>query len=747
MAQDPDDADFEALIRYIQESRGVDFRGYKRTSLRRRITLRMETVGAESFTAYHGFLEAHPQEFVDLLNTVLINVTSFFRDSEAWDVVRAEVIPRLIASDRGRDMLRIWSAGCASGEEPYSLAMLLAEAIGPAEYASRVKIYATDLDEHALNAARHAVYQPRDVESVPAELLEKYFERADNRYVVERELRKSVIFGRHNIVHDAPISRIDLLVCRNLLIYLESETQAAVLPRLHYALVTDGVLFLGRAETQLVRSKLFRPLDIKHRLFTKLPQEWRRAPGGGTIMDGAEGDEVASTQARLLDAIANASPIACLALDNEGTLIFSNAAARRMLDVGGADVGRPFQDLAISYRPTELRSRIEEARLQGRPVRIEHREHHRPPADPIRLTIDITPLPGPMGSVSAILLAFTDTTRAFLLQQELTAAQESLETTTEELQSANEELETINEELQSTNEELETTNEELQSTNEELETTNEELRSTNEELEAINEELRRQSKELDSFRRDADAIWAGMDAGIIALNADLKVRLWNRWSEEVWGLRAEEALDRPFLELDVGLPVETLRSDLERVLSAGTTRDRSLTGMDRRGRTMHCWVRISPLPRDNEPSRGAVLIIEGRTEVEQNAAAANYLGRVIGKALNEVYFLVYFLDPDTLRFTLVNRGAEQKLGYGIGDLERLTLPDLMPGVSREAVRALVAPLTRGERSEVVVETRLRTRGGRDYPAQICLQYFGEEHPPLLLAIVQGTADRQQLAAS
>ncbi len=185
---------------------------------------------------------------------------------------------------------------------------------------------------------------------------------------------------------------------------------------------------------------------------------------------------------------------AYLAVDSEGILVFANAQARRMLDVGEADIGRPFRDLPISYRPTELRSRIEDAHRQARPIRIEHQEYFRPPGDPIRISIEVAPLLIGSANSAATLLTFTDTTANFQLQQDLRAAQESLETTIEELQSANEELETTNEELQSTNEELETTNEELQSTNEELETTNEELRATNEELEATNEELRNQSE-------------------------------------------------------------------------------------------------------------------------------------------------------------------------------------------------------------------------------------------------------------
>ena len=618
MTQQNDEAVFENLIRHIQQSRGVDFRGYKRTSLRRRISHRMEHLHIDSFADYHSFLEAHPQEFIDLLNTVLINVTSFFRDPDAWNAVKEEVLPRLVEPGRGRDQFRLWCAGCATGQEPYSLAMLLCDLLGPAEFSRRVKIYATDLDEAALNTARHASYLPRDVEGVPEAMLTKYFERTNNHYLVHGDLRKSVIFGRHNIVHDAPISRIDLLVCRNLLIYLETDTQNLVLPRLHYALVDDGCLFLGKAETQLARSKLFVPIDMKHRLFRKVPQEWRRSGTGGVLLSNELARGGPSLHTRLLDAIVDHSSSAYLAIDNDDVLVFASAGARRMLEVGESDVGRPFQDLSVSYRPIELRSQIDEVRRQLRPHRVEHQLYHRPPGEPVRLTIDLAPLTTREGRQFAVLLSFADTTRTFALQQELEAAQESLETAIEELQSANEELETTNEELQSTNEELETTNEELQSTNEELETTNEELRSANEELESTNEELRNHSDEFSAYREHVQAILRGVDAGIVVVDAELKVRSWNRWSENAWGLREEEVLGHPFSALDIGLPVQRLEPPLREALAHSKPVEALTEALDRRGRSMQCRVRISPLTYDDQGAHGAVLLVEDHGGV-QNA--------------------------------------------------------------------------------------------------------------------------------
>lgn len=731
------------LLRYVQESRGVDFRGYKKSSLRRRLAHRMEAVGAEGFSAYHAFLEAHPQEFAELLNTVLINVTAFFRDPEAWEALRAKVV-RGVAERRGGDNIRVWSVGCATGEEPYSLAMLLAEEMGAEEFGRRVKIYATDLDEAALQTARHASYAPREVEGVPPDLLERHFERTTNHYVVSRELRKCVIFGRHNVAQDAPIGRVDLLACRNLLIYLETETQDSVLRRLHYGLREEGHLFLGKAETQLARSKLFEPVDLKHRIFRKANHEWRRHPAGSVFSGAPQKGPAMSLHARLLEGIADTSGTAYLAVDPDGTLVFANLAARRLLDVAEADIGRPFQDLAVSYRPVELRSRIEEAQRLGRAVRLEHQEHFRPPSpEPVHLSVEVTPLVGLDGRAYATLLAFTDTTRAFALQHELTATQESLETHVEELQSANEELETTNEELQSTNEELETMNEELQSTNEELETMNEELRSTNEELESANEEMHRQAEENASSRRYVYAVLGSLGGGVAVLDRDLKVLSWNRWNENAWGLRAEEAQGRDFLELDFGFPAKALECRLHRALAGEDQSELLLTAIDRRGKAVRCRVRVSPLLYEGRAPEGVVVVTEDVTEAERASDHDAYLGRVIDASVNEVYFL----DPGTLRFLLVNRGAEMKLGHSLARLRQMTFADLVPDVPAEALRALVQPLLDGERRELVFETRMRTADGQAQPAEIRMQHLGAETPPVLVAMVHPASDREHVQAA
>lgn len=263
------EADFDSLLTYLKRHRSFDFTAYRRTSLVRRIEKRMTKLGMHSFADYTDFLSLHPDEFAQLFRTVLINVTAFFRDSASWDFLAAKIIPELV-SRRGKNPIRIWSAGCASGEEPYSLAMLFAEEIGAEKAATRVRIHATDVDTEALDKGRLATYTAKQVVGVPAPFLRKYFDSAESRYVLRREIRKLVVFGTRNLISDPPIPHVDLLVCRNTLMYLVPETQTRIIARFHEALNEDGVLFLGRAETLLSHTHPFRTVDTKRRIARKV---------------------------------------------------------------------------------------------------------------------------------------------------------------------------------------------------------------------------------------------------------------------------------------------------------------------------------------------------------------------------------------------------------------------------------------------------------------------------------------------
>ncbi|HEU4533874.1 MAG TPA: CheR family methyltransferase, partial [Polyangiaceae bacterium] len=362
------EAQLDALLDYLFRSRGFDFQGYKRSSLLRRIQKRMQTAGVADFGAYLDRLEVDPEEFAQLFNTILINVTSFFRDGEVWQSLRDHVEARVMRRRQPGDVLRVWNAGCASGEEAYSTAIMLAEMMGVDEFCKTTKIYATDVDDDALRQARLATYPPKAVEGVAPALLEKYFERVGPNYVVNKDLRRCVIFGRHNLIQDAPISRVDLLSCRNTLMYFNAETQARILARLHFALNEDGVLFLGKAEMLLIHRQLFSPLDLKRRIFAKVgrgPRLERLLPGGPP-----SGDEAAAPggdQARLRDGAFEVGASAQLVLDLTSAVVLVNDRARTLFGLGSQDLGRPFRELEIAKRG-DLRQSVERALEDRRPT-------------------------------------------------------------------------------------------------------------------------------------------------------------------------------------------------------------------------------------------------------------------------------------------------------------------------------------------------------------------------------------------
>jgi len=263
---------FEVLLDYLRRNHGFDFTAYKRPSLMRRLQQRMQMLQISSYSPYNDYLKEHPEEFAHLFSTIEINVTSFFRDQSAWDYVSAEIIPRIIAAKSSNEPIRIWSAGCASGEETYTLAILMAEALGVEKFRERVRIYATDVDKDALNQAYHGSYLSSKVVGIPTTLRDQYFERVADRYVFRKDLRGSIIFCHHNLIQDAPMSGIDLLICRNVLIYFNTEAQTRVLMRFHFGLKDTGFLFLGKAEMLNTHTNLFTYLDLPQRVFTKVPK-------------------------------------------------------------------------------------------------------------------------------------------------------------------------------------------------------------------------------------------------------------------------------------------------------------------------------------------------------------------------------------------------------------------------------------------------------------------------------------------
>jgi two-component system CheB/CheR fusion protein len=586
------DERFEALLAYVRDHRGFDFTGYKRASLQRRVGKRMEDVGIDDYQDYMDQLEASPEEFSELFTTILINVSAFFRDKPVWDHIAAQVIPGLIAGKSEDEPIRVWSAGCATGEEPYTIAMLLAEALGEHAYRERVKIFATDVDTDAVDRARQGIYTANEVEPVPQALRERYFEGLNDHFSFSKDLRRSVIFGVNDLLSDAPISRLDLLACRNTLIYFNTETQAGVMRRLHLALSEGGVLVLGKSELLLTVTEGFAPVDLPLRVFRRVHVSRVRDPVhilAGQALRAHRHD----AQETVLEAF-RVSPVAQLVLDADNVVVMGNAPLQALFGVGERDVGSQLQDLEISYRPFELRSLVEQATSQDGPVvgegvswfgRDGH-EHH--------LEVEVAALRND-SQLAGTSIAFRDVTRHVKM--------------TAELEQSKHELENAYEELQSTVEELETTNEELQSTNEELETTNEELQSSNEELETMNEELRLRTGELNRATVLVESMLASLGIGVAVVDHELRIQMWNDRARDLWGVDIDQVRGKHLLNLDIGLPVGELRDQLRASIAGATTGENVLKGRDRRGRDVTCRVNTAPLADVSGAIAGTIVMM------------------------------------------------------------------------------------------------------------------------------------------
>jgi two-component system, chemotaxis family, CheB/CheR fusion protein len=607
MSQGSEEAEFESLLEYLRDTRGFDFTGYKRPSLRRRLDKRMQAVGIEKHADYLDYLQVHPDEFIDLFNHILINVTGFFRDPQIWDYLSETVISRIIDAREGP--IRVWCAGVASGEEAYSVAMLLAEQLGGEQVRQDIKIYGTDVDEEALGQARSATYSARQIESVPPDLLDRYFSRVRDRYVFNKDLRRWVIFGRHDLARDAPISKVDLLVCRNTLMYFNAETQGRILEHFSHALNPGGFMLLGKAEMLFTHLKSFTPVDVKRRIFMKGPQD----PALLEPLPPARTEDPLSPSRghRDREVAFEVGPMAQIMVDGEGFLRMINEKARSLLGLRESDIDRPFSELEISYKPVELRSHLDKAAGSRRPEVLDEVQWSRGPGMTTTLEIGIVPLLRGQSYLGSI-VTFQDITEYKALQEDLERSNQELETAMEELQSTNEELETTNEELQSTNEELETTNEELQSTNEELETMNEELQSANEELRSVNDEARGRGEELSGLNRFLESVLSSVQDAIVVLDRDLRVQVWNGRAEDLWGLRPEEAQGESFLSLDIGLPVADLASGLRASLEGreGGVYRTELDAISRKGRTIRCRVTSTPRRGTEGEIRGVTVLME-----------------------------------------------------------------------------------------------------------------------------------------
>ncbi len=600
-----EDAFFDSLLEYLGNTRGFDFTQFKRNTLKRRILKQMGDRGVKNFNDYRDYLEVHPDEFQSLFNTILINVTAFFRDSNAWNYLQEELLPAMLSAKGENEPIRCWSAGCASGEEAYTIAIILAEILGIEAFQKRVKIFATDIDEDALSEARQANYTAKQIEVIPPELRNKYFEKiGDNEFIFHPDLRRMLVFGRHNLFKDAPISHIDLLTCRNTLMYFNVEAQKFILNRFHFAMNVTGFLFLGKAEMLLTYGDLFAIINPQYRVFKCVPKKLELEQTIKLFQPYLTEDKVVNHHWQLQELAFESALNAQFIVDQHGDLIRTNHSIRDLFNLSVHDLGKRIYDLELSHRPVELKELIGQVYREKSSLTIKDIFYELADGSQKYLNININPLTQMDQNLIGVNITITDVTESWKLRQQVEEVHQRLEKT-------NEELKRTNQQLQTTNEELETTNEEIQSTNEELETINEELQSTNSELEFVNQEVRQKTEEYNQANNFLNAILLSLRGAIVVIDRESKVLAWSQKAEEMWGLRAEEVQNQSIFSLDFGLPLDQITEPIQNCLN--NTKDQQnliLPAINRRGKNINCRLSIDALWNINKEKFGVIIIME-----------------------------------------------------------------------------------------------------------------------------------------
>jgi two-component system CheB/CheR fusion protein len=582
----------------LRNKTGNDFHGYKQNTFLRRVQRRMQVVQIDEITSYVDFLRDDQDEAQHLFNDLLIGVTEFFRDKREFEVLETQVIPKIFEDKGAGQQVRIWVLGCATGEEAYSIGILLREHMAKLDAVPHVQIFATDIDGRALAAARVGRYRTSIEDDMSPERLARWFVREGDTYCVVKELREMCIFSQHNVIKDAPFSKLDLVSCRNLLIYLNAELQNRVIPLFHFALLPARFLFLGNSENVTRHPKLFAPVDRRARIFKKLETGTRLPPEFPITTAGSRaaveippvrsfGPDV-GLERRAQRIAERYAPAYVITDENFQILHFSGRTGRYIEPTAGTAtldlLGLVHRDLRL-----ELRTALSRARETNE---VAHAEQVQLGLNGHRVLVDITIEPvleGPAGHRNFVVLfkdgpvrvvEVGDINSSTLVRTEHVERLESeLRATRERLQATIEELESTNEELQSSNEEYQSLNEELQSANEELETSREELQSVNEELTTVNGELAHRVQELTRATSDLKNFLESTQIATVFLDNDLRVMNFTPAVTQVLHL-VETDVGRPIAHIKARIPIEDLYDDVRRVLRTLASAELELTAPD-----------------------------------------------------------------------------------------------------------------------------------------------------------------------
>ena len=683
----------KTLLGKVRSRTKVDFSQYKEPTLWRRIERRMAANHVGTLQDYLVLTDEKPQELDKLCKDILISVTSFFRDTEAFAALD-KVVARILAAKQAGDDIRIWVAGCATGEEAYSLAILFSEHLGNAFDQYRLQIFATDIDMEAMARARRGVFAAPSLAHMDRHRIKAHFTPHGDRYEINKNLRDVVIFARQDLVQDPPFLRLDLVTCRNVLIYFQSDLQSRLLSVFHYALNPGGFMFLGKSESVFQQEGLFQVVDKDARLFSRsgmparLPlfrPDAQSAPVGLNQHHESGKTSISNFETILLDAAGRYFIPLTILVNGKFEIRHIHGDATKFLNVAA---GKPAFDL-ISLIRREFRTELQ---VLMRQAQVKHtvangRPRHIKAIDPLRgVRIAVHPLPDsghdslfmvciewlqPVNTKSGAEDGSTVTDRE--LEDELAATREHLQTLVEELETSNEEMQALNEEIQASNEEM-------QASNEELEASNEELQSTNEELATVNEELQIKTAETQELNIDLENIQNSVDYPLLVLDQNYALIRYNRSAAQLFKLGIPQVgTNIRNLPMPSGMP--DLVEDIQKVINTQIAIDQQIVNANKRHYALH----ITPLLREHHRVGGVILLFVDNTGLyETEKMAREHQERLLAVMNNSVSLMA--VKDASGRYQFANPKFEQCFGFTPGQIIGKTDYQVFPPAVSELFR-------------------------------------------------------------
>ncbi len=732
---------FNSILAIVRNQTACDFRCYKKSTILRRIERRMGLHRIPDMTEYSGLLGRDAGEVNQLLKDLLINVTAFFRDAEAFEELRRKAIAPMIRDRQTDEPLRVWVAGCASGEEAYSLTMLLTEEMSAARKNFALQVFATDIDEDALQFARQGVYPESIAADVGADRLARFFLRRDQGYQIIESLRNSVVFAVQNLITDPPFSKMDLIGCRNLLIYLDADTQTKLIPLFNFALNPGGYLFLGKSEGVSGQNDLFSLVSKQARLYRRLtpvrpiildspilPGKKKTLPAAGS----AAKTPVPSYADAIRQALLSHYAASVVLVGSKGQILQFHGQTGKYLDMPATEPNLNLLDIAKEGLSLRLRSALHTAIAESKTVVLEslpvsgaarlpapdeadrsrkrlRSEEIVPP--PVFVRVTVTPIVQRDESAPLLAVIFEDVPRPAVMGAELAQAgardtnvqqlEDELRATQQDLQATIEELQASNEEMRISNEEVVSSNEELQSTNEELETSKEELQSVNEELTTVNSQLQEKVEQLDTSYGDMANLLQSTQIATLFLDKELRIKFFTPALTRVLKLIPADT-GRPLSDLSANFVGYDLNADARTVAQGGAAIERDVRHPD----GSFYVVRVLPYQSHHDRTGGVVVTFDDVTRLRRSEDRTRRLATAVADSNDAV--ILFDLNGNIQDW---NRGAQGLYGWSETEALQMNLRDLTPAGEVDEFPNLIPRLLAGE-TVASVETHRRTKDGR-----------------------------------